>query len=151
MKDSFEKLLVALSRGAVDYILVGGLAVALCGYVRATLDVAILVRVSDDNLRRMLGVLSGFGEGAAAELTVADFPLEEGSVRVVEAFPLDIFTQMSGHTFDDLLPYTGLHNVDDQPIRYLNPEGLILLKAESLRPKDQLDVQALRALQRDQS
>ncbi|QXD14212.1 hypothetical protein GQ464_012220 [Rhodocaloribacter litoris] len=145
---AFEKLLVDLSRSDVAYILVGGLAVTLNGYARATEDVDILVQASPLNLQRLLNVLADFGEGHARQLTIDDFTLEEGCIRIIESFPLDIFTLMSGHTYEDLLPYTALHHVQDVPIRYLTAEGLIRLKSGSLRPKDQLDVQALRDIQR---
>ena len=146
--DSFESVLVALSRSGVEYILVGGLAVALCGFVRATEDVDILVEASPENLSRLLGCLEAFGEGSARELDLDDFPLEEGCVRIVEDFPLDVFTLISGRTYADLLPMTAEHTLGDVIIRHLNAEGLLLLKAPSLRPKDQLDADALRTILR---
>ena len=51
MTSAFERLLADLSEAEVDYILVGGLAVAFCGHVRATEDVDILVPVDDDTAR----------------------------------------------------------------------------------------------------
>jgi len=38
MTNGFERLLVDLIRESVHFIVVGGLAVAYCGYVRATDD-----------------------------------------------------------------------------------------------------------------
>lgn len=118
---------------------------------RVTDDVDILVDAEPGNLARMLAVLEGFGEGAARELSPADFPLEEGCVRVAEHFDLDIFTLMSGHAYADLLPMTDTHDVDGVPVRHLTADGLLRLKADSLRPKDQLDVAALRAIQRGEN
>jgi hypothetical protein len=149
--DTFAGLLAALARADVDFIVVGGLAVAFAGYARVTDDVDILVNARTDNLDRMLGVLAGFGEGAATELSADDFPIEEGCVRVAEHFDLDIFTLMSGHTYDDQLPMTALHEVEGVSVRHLSAEGLIRLKEDSLRPKDQLDVVALRAIQRGET
>lgn len=146
--DTFASLLAALGRGGVDFVVVGGLAVAFVGYARVTDDVDILVDADPANLRAMLDVLAGFGEGAATELSPDDFPLEEGCVRIAESFDLDIFTQMSGHTYADLLPQTAVHEVEDVPVRHLTAEGLLRLKTDSLRPKDQLDVAALRAILR---
>lgn len=146
--DTFANVLAALSRGDVDFIVVGGLAVAFAGFARVTDDVDILVDADPANLGRMLAVLEGFGEGAATELSPDDFPLEEGCVRVAEDFDLDIFSLMSGHTYADLLPLTSTRDVDGVPIRHLTAEGLIRLKGDSLRPKDQLDVATLRAIQR---
>lgn len=149
--DTFAGLLAALARADVDFIVVGGLAVAFAGYARVTDVVDILVHADPANINRMLGVLGGFGEGAASELSTEDFPLEEGCVRVAEHFDLDIFTLMSGHIYDDLLPVTATHAVEGVPVRHLSAEGLIRLKADSLRPKDQLDVAALRAIQRGET
>lgn len=147
MTNGFEKLLADLAREPVCFIVVGGLAVAYCGYVRATDDLDLLVDPSDENIRRLLRVLREFGEGAARDLDLSDFTMEEGAIRVVEDFPVDIFTQMSGHTYADLLPMTASRPVRDHELRHLNVDGLILLKKDSLRPKDQLDVQALRQIQ----
>lgn len=149
--DTFASVLAALARADVDLIVVGGLAVAFAGFARVTDDVDILVDAEPDNLGRMLAVLEGFGEGAARELSPDDFPLEEGCVRVAEHFDLDIFTLMSGHAYADLLPMTDTHDVDGVPVRHLTADGLIRLKGDSLRPKDQLDVAALRAIQRGEN
>ena len=147
---TFEELLADLSQHGVKYLLVGGLAVALCGFVRTTLDVDILIQADEENILRLLERLEHFGEGAARALTPADFTLEEGSIRIVEDFPVDVFTIMSGQTYEDLLPLSAIHPIDDVEIVYLNAEGLIKLKSGSLRPQDQLDVQALREIQRRQ-
>lgn len=46
----FERLLVALARAGIDFAIVGGVAVSLNGFVRATDDVDILVGVSPENV-----------------------------------------------------------------------------------------------------
>jgi hypothetical protein len=94
----------------------------------------------------LLEALKSFGEGSAQELCVGDFSREEGSIRVIEDFPLDIFTIMNGNTYTDLLTHSRIHRVGDTAIRFLGPTGLILLKENSLRPKDQLDVQMLKQI-----
>ncbi|MFB6098401.1 MAG: nucleotidyltransferase [Salinibacter sp.] len=149
MTSAFERLLADLSEAGIDYILVGGLAVAFCGHVRATEDVDILVQVDTENLDRLLEVLADFGKGSATELQVDDFTLEEGAIRVVEEFPLDVFTQMSGYRYEDLESMTKRRRVNDHTIRHLNIEGVITLKEESLRQKDRMDVAALRRIQEE--
>ena len=98
------------------------------------------------NLARLLGFLRNRGEGCAAELTIDDFTDEEGAVRVIEEFPLDIFTRMSGWRYNDLAQYCQLHDIGTMKIPHLNPAGLILLKKKSLREKARVDVLALRRL-----
>lgn len=146
MIQTYENLLVMLAQNHVQYILVGGLAVAFSGYLRATFDLNILVEDSLENAGRLLETLRGFGEGSARELNVADFTREEGSIRVNESFPLDIFTLMRGHAYHDLLPYSQTKAMSGVEIRYLGPEGLILLKSSSDRDKDRLDVAVMRRL-----
>jgi hypothetical protein len=146
---TFEKLLTALAAAQVDFLCVGGVACSLCGFVRATEDVDILVARHRPNLEKMLAVLGGFGEGAARELTPEDFADEEGAIRVVEDFPVDIFVRMRGRTYEALVGYRRWHDVGGVCIPYLNAAGLILLKQESWREKDRLDVAALQRLQAD--
>ena len=146
---TFEKLLEGLSKGKIDYILVGGLAVDICGFSRATMDVDILVDIAEENIKKLLNCLESFGKGSARELNPDDFRLEEGSIRIVEEFPLDVFTLIRGKTYQDLLPDSDIFTTEKGiKIRYLNAEGLINLKEGSTRPKDQLDVQELREIRK---
>lgn len=143
---TFESLLVELARHEIRFILVGGLAVELCGFSRTTIDMDIMVDDAPDNLRRLLDCLANFGEGHARELSIEDFTPDEGCIQIVEAFPLDIFTRMSGNSYHDLLKLTDRHQIEDVQINYLNRNGLILLKQNSHRPKDKVDVEELRRL-----
>ena len=140
---TFESWLAELARRKIDFILVGGLAVGMCGFSRATIDMDILVSTGKDNLKVLLEALNDFGEGSGAELTEDDFRPEEGCIRIMEDFPLDIFTLMSGYSYDDLLPYTNSRKLGDNEIKHLSAEGLILLKKSSERLKDRLDCEAL--------
>lgn len=149
----FERLLAALARSDVDFCVVGGLAVVLNGYVRVTEDVDILVNPERRNLERMLGVLKQWGEGWARDLTPDDFPVQEGSVRIAEQeFDLDIFVQMRGHSLESFRPVLRYFDAAGTRVPYLGPNGLILLKQDSWRDKDQRDTQAMReALQAEQA
>ena len=142
----FEKLLVALARADIDYAVAGGLAVILNGYPRLTVDVDILVNDSPENLRKLLDCLAGWGEGWARELKIEDFVPQEGSIRVMEEFDLDIFTRMGGKSLNDFRPRLRYLETSGVRIPYLAPQDLILLKEGSWREKDQLDAAALRKL-----
>lgn len=148
---TFADLLTELSRQGIRYMLVGGLAVELCGYSRVTQDVDILIEYAPHNIENLLACLAKFGEGSARELDVADFDLEEGCIRIVEDFPLDVFTVMNGHSYQDLLPYLKTERLRGAEISYLGIDGLLKLKQDSLRPKDQLDVHVLQDLKRKET
>jgi hypothetical protein len=72
--------------------------------------------------------------------------LEEGAVRVIEDFTLDLFTLLRSHTFADFAGTARSVEVDGVSIRYLSPQALIELKSPSIREKDQLDVASLRRI-----
>ena len=139
----FEKLLVALAQSGVDFAVVEGVAVSLNGFVRATDDLDILISDAPENVRRLLESLAHWGEGFARELKIEDFIPQEGSIRVMEDFDLDIFTRMRGKSLDDFRPRLRYLKASATRIPYLAPEDLIFLKQSSWREKDQIDVSTL--------
>lgn len=146
MPETFESLLVKLSRAKVDYLVAGGVAVCLNGYVRTTHNLDLLVEGSPANIDRMLACLADFGDGSAGELGLEDFWLEEGAIRIVENFPIDLFTIMRGKTYADFVVGSRSLELPDGRVSFLAPEALIELKADSFRTKDLLDVATLRAI-----
>src|SRR5207248_1583869 len=86
MDTPYEKLLAKLARADVRFVIVGGVAVALNGFVRTTEDVDILIESSADNVTRLLDALGNFGEGHARELSPTDFSDSEGAIRIIEVF-----------------------------------------------------------------
>jgi hypothetical protein len=113
-----------------------------------TLD--ILIECSPENVARLLDALSGFGEGHARDLTAADFDEAEGAIRIIEDFPLDVFTVMRGKRYADLIHSIRRTRINHIEVQYLNAEALISIKEKSQREKDQIDVSALRsALERE--
>ena len=146
MDTPYEKLLAKLVRAEVKFIIVGGVAVALNGFVRTTEDIDILIEASAENITRLLDELGNFGEGHARELSPADFSDSEGAIRIIEDFPLYVFTMMRGKRYADLVGATKTTRIDDVEVRYLNSEALIALKSDSQRDQDRIDVSALREL-----
>jgi hypothetical protein len=145
MVNTFEKLLGVLVANEVRFILVGGIAVSLNGFLRTTEDMDILVDDAPSNIELLLKCLLQFGQGFARELNISDFPDEEGAIRVAEDFDLDIFVRMRGNKYGDLLGHIRFHETPDGvKVPYLDARGLIKLKAGSGREKDQIDIVALK-------
>ena len=57
----FEEFLQLLNVEKVEFVVVGGYAVAHYGYIRATNDIDIFFRNTRDNIRRLIRALSAFG------------------------------------------------------------------------------------------
>jgi hypothetical protein len=149
MEPSFEKLLVLLADANVDFVLVGGLAVSLQGYVRFTEDVDLLIDANPDNVMRLLKTLETYGEGFARELSPLDFTVDEGAVRIVEEVEqcqIDLFTVISGRKFPDVVKDADTFQIQGREIRYASKSSLIGWKEKSGRDKDKLDASALRRL-----
>jgi predicted nucleotidyltransferase len=152
MEPTFEKLLVILAEAGVEFVVVGGVAVTLHGYVRLTEDVDILIESSPTNIQRFLDSLANYGEGFARELSSEDFTDEEGAIRIVEETELsqvDVFTRISGLRYLDLKMDASILSLHGHEIAYASKSALIRLKSNSVREKDQFDVAALRQLEID--
>lgn len=145
---ALERSLVALSRGEVDYLVVGGVACTFNGHVRVTDGLDLLIDTDPANVRRLLAVLATFGQGYARDLKPEDFSDEEGAIRLIEDFPIDMFTRMGGRRYADMLRYRKVYRGEAE-IPFVDIDGLILLKSGSHRPQDQIDVEALRRLKQD--
>lgn len=146
----FEELLVGLTQAQIDFITVGGMACAMNGYLRATEDVDLIVKNTPENIQKLIQFLSCYGQGFGAELKVSDFTDEEGALRLIEEFPIDIFVVMGGRHFEELLPYRDTIAIEGTKVPFLNLDGLILLKTGSVRPKDQIDVAQLTSMKRSE-
>ena len=150
MEPSFEKLLVLLAEAGVNFIVVGGIAVSIQGYVHLTEAVEVLIDDSASNVRRLLDRLASYGEGFARELSSEDFNDEEGAIRIVEEVEqcqIDIFTRISGRRYSDVIGDADRFEVGGYQIAVASKVSLIGWKSKSVREKDQFDALALRRLQ----
>ena len=108
MEPTFEKFLAHLISDDVRFIVVGGLAVTLNGYVRLTEDIDVIVDLESLNLTRFIDSLSRFGEGYGGEMELEDFTPEPGAIRLVEESEqcqVDIFSCLEGLFYDDLIDH----------------------------------------------
>jgi hypothetical protein len=64
LTDDFREFLKSLNAASVEYLLVGGYAVGLHGYPRATVDLDVWVRPSTGNADRVVEALFAFGLGS---------------------------------------------------------------------------------------
>ena len=70
-------------------------------------------------------------------------------MRVVEDFPLDIFTVMRGKQYADLISGTRHVEIKATTIAFLDAGALVQLKEKSQREKDQIDVAALKRIKQE--
>ena len=128
-------------------MLVGGQAVRLNGFLRATEDVDVLLEPSRANGEKIIRALS-FLE-SAQELDPAWFePPSNGEVeniRVADDLIVDLLFAANGHTLEDVRPHIVSLPVDGINVRVLNIDGLLKTKTD-YREKDILDKAVLKKL-----
>lgn len=135
--DDLKSLLRSLNSHAVDYMLIGGYALAAHGYQRATIDIDVMVAATCDAGARMKAALMVLPDQAARDLEPAWF--EEGeNIRVADAFVVDIMLNANGQTFDTLKQYAQTVDLEGIPVHTVSLEGLLLTK-QTMREKDVTD------------
>jgi mevalonate kinase len=136
----FLRVMEALAKADVDYILIGGYAVIIHGFPRFTQDVDIYVKMEQENISRLrLALDDVFHDESLQEITfeeIESFPvIRYGSP---DGFVIDIIGKLGeASSFDDL-DYESVE-VEGKIIRVATPETLYRLKSGTVRPKDQQD------------
>ena len=87
--EDLKLLLRSLNEHGVDYLLIGGYALAAHGYQRATVDIDVLVPATAASGQRVKDALMVLSDHAAKDLEPEWF--EEGeNIRVAGAFIVDL-------------------------------------------------------------
>lgn len=141
-------LLERLQRNGVRYVLVGGHAVRLQGFLRATEDIDLLVPFDEVNGQKLIDSLSFLD--AARELDVRWFSREANdpeiqNIRVADQLLIDILFAANGETFESLQGHIQTLDIDGLRIPILDIEGLLKTKT-TYREKDLIDRQMLEKL-----
>jgi predicted nucleotidyltransferase len=130
-------LLTALNTHGVDYVLIGGYALYALGYQRGTVDIDIVLRPTLEQGQKVKQALLLLPDGVAKDIDPAWFP-EGDTIRVADAFVVDLMFNACGENYDSLQPHAVTVDFDGVPLRTVNLEGLLKTK-QSSREKDQMD------------
>ena len=148
--DPLLRLLRRFRDEGVEYVLVGGQAVRLNGYLRATEDVDVLVKPTRANGERVIRALNFLA--ASKELDAAWFvPPADGNVeniRVADDLLVDLLFSANGETYESVQPYVRELTIEGTPVKVLNIDGLIKTKTD-YREKDLLDKKVLSRIRDD--
>jgi len=139
----FRDLLHSFVEANVEFVVVGGFAVAVHGEPRFTADMDVFVRPSPDNATRTRAALRHFGFGDVS-WAVDEFERPDCTVMLGrKPLRIDILTGISGVSFDEA--WTGRMTVDvaGVSVPFIGREQLITNKRASGRIKDLADLEAL--------
>lgn len=135
-----------LNSNAVEYLIVGAVAVSWHGFARYSADVDFFVRSTPENAAKILAALRQFGFGSLP-LELDDFSQPDQIVQLGhEPYRIDIMTSISGVEFDEAWDQRIAAEMEGLPVNVIGLSALLRNKTASGRAKDRIDVDALREL-----
>jgi hypothetical protein len=156
------ELLQSLADGQVQYVLVGGLAVQLHGFLRATFDIDLVLAMNDANLVRFIAVANAYGlqpgipvpiESIRNAAQIDQWHREKGMLTFSLREP-----QMGGSVidvlvrpdvaFERLMASAVKGNLSGRKVFIASIDDLLEMKRIANRPKDRLDIEALEKIKR---
>ncbi len=163
MSRRFEPVLAALNDAEVRYLVVGGVAVLLHGYLRTTADLDLVVELEEDNVDRALAALGRAGFRPRAPVPLEAFA-DPGLRRSwIETKNLQVFS-----LWHEALPGFEVDLFVEEPLDFeaawarrievplehtvapvVSLEDLLALKRAAGRALDLEDIEALRSIAGD--
>jgi hypothetical protein len=143
----FLDFLQSLNSNEVKYILVGGYAVILHGYIRSTGDMDIWVGKTKENFEKLNKALNEFGAPSIAE---SEFLGNEFDVWGLGREPnrIEIMSEVKSLRFEEAFKESLLFEQENLKIRYIHFNHLLETKNAVGRFKDKNDVEQLKKSKR---
>jgi len=161
-----EPLLAALFDHEVEFIVIGGFAVAAHGFPRATKDIDICPEGSDSNLRRLADALEEleaepvgldeFGEEFDLKPNIEGLRAGGNWILMTRFGRLDVMQHLQGvgnggGGWADLRPRAQLRSFLGHDCLFCGYDDLLAMKTAADRDQDRVDVRTLRAQRHDLS
>ena len=145
LNPDFRDMLSALCEEKGEFLIVGAYALAVYGHPRATGDIDIWIRCSDENAERVLRSLKRFG-APLFDLTLKDLRTP-GRIFQMGVVPrrIDIITSIEGVEFDEAWPDRKEVEIEGLKIPVIGRSHLLKNKKALGRPQDLADVAWLEA------
>ena len=156
----YEDVLRAFQKNKVKYVLVGGLAVNLQGAFRSTVDLDILVEMTDTNLAKIVRILKQkkyFVKQPVDPMRISDADTRKDWIenKNMKAFcffkgngeQVDLIID-SPVKFAEAIKEADIQHIDGIHLPIVSIRHLIKMKEKTGREKDRLDVHELKAIKK---
>ncbi|NMC63814.1 MAG: hypothetical protein GYA55_11680 [SAR324 cluster bacterium] len=135
-----------LNEKKVDYVVIGGWAVALHGKPRYTKDIDILIKQDPENAAKVISVLHDFGFGSLG-LSSDDFLRPDHIIQLgVEPNRIDLLTSLSGVSFDEASKERVVTSIQGESVPVIGLDALLKNKRIAGRDQDLVDARYLEKL-----
>lgn len=143
LQKDLREFIELLTFHRVEYLVVGGHAVAFHGYPRTTGDIDFWIEANDENARRMVRVLDQFGFADTEQ--IHGVLRRPGKLLQLGVPPnrIDVLTSLSGVDFGEVSQRALLGELDGLSVRFIDLESLLRNKRSTGRPKDLADIAEL--------
>ena len=143
IQQDFEELFELLGRHKVDFVVVGGYAVAFHGFPRFTKDIDVFFRSSPDNIEKLRLALKDFGfreEGLKPDLFE-----KPGNIVTfgVEPMRVDFINRIDGVSYDEAKAGRAEGRYGKARVFFIGKGDLLKNKNSTNRPQDKLDAESL--------
>ncbi|MCK4981793.1 MAG: nucleotidyltransferase [Victivallaceae bacterium] len=143
IQQDFKELLALLEENGVDYMIVGGYAVAFHGFPRFTKDIDIFFNAYPDNIEKVVKALEGFGF-SRKELDKALFSANGNIVTFgVAPVRVDFLNQIDGVEFTEAKKNLIRGKYGNIEVSFIGKSDLIKNKKSTSSSKDKADVEEL--------
>lgn len=143
LHQDYKELLQLFNENQVEYVIVGGYALAFHGAPRTTKDIDILIYSSADNIKRIIQALEQFGF-SALEIEHEDLARPYAIIQLGYApVRVDIVNEIDGVKTEDAINTAVLGKFGDIAVPFLCRDVLIENKRATGRPRDLADLQDL--------
>ncbi len=143
LNKDFKEFAELLNANAVEYLIVGGYALAAHGHPRYTGDIDFWVHQTPENIGRLMTTLIQFGFSSLG-LTADDFLKPDAVVQM--GYPparIDLMVSISGVTFANAYARRLIVTLDEVPLNFISREDFLHNKRTVGRLKDLSDADAL--------
>lgn len=155
----YEEIFRKFEEQGVKYIIVGGMAVNIHGYIRATTDLDILAEMADDNLAKIVNILKEEGykvKQPVDPIVIANEETRRGwienkNMKAFNFYKEDFFKEVdiiieSPINFETALKTVCNYKISDLTLPVISMDNLIKMKKGSARGIDKLDISQLRKI-----
>ena len=144
IQPEFKELLKLFTEHKVDFVVVGGYALAFHGHPRMTGDIDLLVGIELENSKRILKALKDFGFGSVG-LKESDFT-QTGQIVQLGYPPkrIDIMTSIDGVSWEQIKKNAVHSCLEGLSIDFISLDDFLENKRATGRPKDIADAEALK-------
>lgn len=144
VQKDFEELFALFREQAVEFLIVGGYAVAFHSRPRYTKDIDLLVGTNRQNAERLVAALAAFGF-SSIDLSADDF-VKPGQIIQLGVPPnrIDLLTTIDGVDWDAAWSSRCAGRYGGAEVYYIGRAELIEAKQAAARPQDLVDIATLK-------